>query len=116
MSCATEASSVVEFAELYRSFRPDAIIDSGHSNPWACGAVRWQTIIEELRQRVSGLCLPTYVLDIPGGFGKVPVDADHIGSRTPEGRLVKDRRAPAASIAPRCSICASCGSLLYLTQ
>ena len=49
-----------------------------------------QTIIDELRQRVSGLCLPTYVLDIPGGFGKVPVDADHIGSRTPEGRLVKD--------------------------
>ena len=26
-----------------------------------------------LRGRVSGLCQPTYVLDIPGGHGKVPV-------------------------------------------
>ena len=28
-----------------------------------------------LRGRVSGLCQPTYVLDIPGGYGKVPVAA-----------------------------------------
>jgi lysine 2,3-aminomutase len=26
-----------------------------------------------LRGRVSGLCQPAYVLDIPGGHGKVPV-------------------------------------------
>ena len=26
-----------------------------------------------LRGRVSGLCQPTYVLDIPGGYGKVPI-------------------------------------------
>ncbi len=26
-----------------------------------------------LRGRLSGLCLPEYVLDIPGGFGKVPI-------------------------------------------
>jgi lysine 2,3-aminomutase len=26
-----------------------------------------------LRGQVSGLCQPTYVLDIPGGQGKVPV-------------------------------------------
>jgi len=26
-----------------------------------------------LRGRVSGLCQPTYMLDIPGGYGKVPV-------------------------------------------
>jgi len=28
-----------------------------------------------LRGRVSGLCQPAYVLDIPGGWGKVPVAA-----------------------------------------
>lgn len=28
-----------------------------------------------LRGRVSGLCQPTYVLDIPGGYGKAPVAA-----------------------------------------
>jgi lysine 2,3-aminomutase len=32
-----------------------------------------QAIMASLRGRVSGLCQPTYVLDIPGGHGKVPV-------------------------------------------
>jgi lysine 2,3-aminomutase len=32
-----------------------------------------QAILRALRGRVSGLCQPTYVLDIPGGHGKVPV-------------------------------------------
>jgi lysine 2,3-aminomutase len=29
--------------------------------------------MRDLRARASGLCQPTYVLDIPGGYGKVPV-------------------------------------------
>lgn len=32
-----------------------------------------QTIMKALRGRVSGLCQPTYMLDIPGGHGKVPL-------------------------------------------
>ena len=32
-----------------------------------------QDLMKALRSRYSGLCQPTYVLDIPGGFGKVPV-------------------------------------------
>ncbi len=32
----------------------------------------------ELRGRVSGICQPTYVLDIPGGFGKSPVGPDYV--------------------------------------
>ena len=32
-----------------------------------------QALIKALRGRVSGLCQPTYVLDLPGGHGKVPV-------------------------------------------
>ncbi|MFM8375993.1 MAG: lysine-2,3-aminomutase-like protein [Phenylobacterium sp.] len=49
-----------------------------HPDP-APGTARFQVSIEEgqalvrgLRGRYSGLCQPTYVLDIPGGFGKVP--------------------------------------------
>ena len=34
---------------------------------------RGQAIMRALRGALSGLCLPTYVLDIPGGHGKVPV-------------------------------------------
>lgn len=37
-----------------------------------------QAIVAQLRGRVSGICLPTYVLDIPGGFGKVPLGASHV--------------------------------------
>jgi lysine 2,3-aminomutase len=32
-----------------------------------------QQLMRTLRGTVSGLCQPTYVLDIPGGAGKVPV-------------------------------------------
>ncbi len=47
-------------------------------------------IMAELRGRLSGLAMPTYVLDIPGGFGKVPVDAL---TRAADGRSyeVRDR-------------------------
>jgi lysine 2,3-aminomutase len=31
-----------------------------------------QALMRTLRGRVSGLCQPDYVLDIPGGFGKAP--------------------------------------------
>ena len=32
-----------------------------------------QAILKALQGRVSGICLPTYMLDIPGGHGKVPL-------------------------------------------
>jgi lysine 2,3-aminomutase len=32
-----------------------------------------RALMRKLRGRVSGLCQPTYVLDLPGGHGKVPV-------------------------------------------
>jgi lysine 2,3-aminomutase len=32
-----------------------------------------QELMKSLRSQYSGLCQPTYVLDIPGGFGKVPI-------------------------------------------
>ncbi|MCB1782868.1 MAG: lysine-2,3-aminomutase-like protein [Alphaproteobacteria bacterium] len=32
-----------------------------------------QSLMRSLQGRLSGICLPTYVLDIPGGYGKVPI-------------------------------------------
>jgi lysine 2,3-aminomutase len=32
-----------------------------------------RSLMRQLRGRISGLCQPTYVLDLPGGYGKVPV-------------------------------------------
>ena len=37
------------------------------------GIASGQRLVHSLRGRVSGLCQPTYVLDIPGGYGKVPI-------------------------------------------
>jgi lysine 2,3-aminomutase len=31
-----------------------------------------------IRGRFSGLCQPTYVLDIPDGHGKVPIGPDYL--------------------------------------
>lgn len=58
-----------------------------------------QALMRDLRGRISGTALPTYVLDIPGGFGKVPVNADYVRSRAdglydvtdPKGRVHKYR-------------------------
>ncbi len=39
---------------------------------------RGQALVKALRGRVSGLCQPTYVLDIPGGYGKAPIAAANV--------------------------------------
>jgi lysine 2,3-aminomutase len=44
-----------------------------------------QALMRGLRGRISGLCQPEYVLDIPGGFGKVPVGPSYL-----EGDAVED--------------------------
>lgn len=56
-----------------------------------------QKIMRSLRQRLSGAALPTYVLDIPGGYGKVPIDADHVSQRDPETGL-REVRDPAGRV------------------
>ena len=56
-----------------------------HHGDLAPGTAHLRTTMEEgqalmraLRGRVSGLCQPNYVLDIPGGHGKVPVGPDYL--------------------------------------
>jgi lysine 2,3-aminomutase len=46
---------------------------------------RGQELMRVLHGRYSGLCQPTYVLDIPGGHGKSPVGPSYL-SRDDEGR------------------------------
>ncbi len=41
-----------------------------------------QRLAEELRRRASGLCQPAYMLDIPGGAGKVPIASSHVRPST----------------------------------
>jgi lysine 2,3-aminomutase len=37
-----------------------------------------QALMRELRSRLSGLAQPTYVLDIPGAHGKIPIGPDYV--------------------------------------
>jgi lysine 2,3-aminomutase len=47
-----------------------------------------QAILRELRGRVSGLCQPSYVLDLPGGHGKVPVGPRYLGEADEDGARI----------------------------
>lgn len=42
-------------------------------------------LMAELRRRLSGIALPSYVLDIPGAHGKVGLDASHLTRSTNDG-------------------------------
>ncbi|MFO8145585.1 MAG: lysine 2,3-aminomutase [Candidatus Syntrophosphaera sp.] len=44
-------------------------------------------IMESLRGHTSGLCIPTYVVDAPGGCGKIPVMPQYLVSQMP-GRVI----------------------------
>jgi lysine 2,3-aminomutase len=44
-----------------------------------------RALLAGLRGRVTGLAWPTYVLDIPGGYGKVPIGPDYL-----DGASVRD--------------------------
>ena len=49
-----------------------------------------QALMRALRGRVSGLAQPAYVLDIPGGYGKVPVGPGYIDMCGDAGAVVED--------------------------
>ncbi len=42
-----------------------------------------QEVMRALRGRLSGLAQPTYVLDVPGASGKVPIGASHVRALAP---------------------------------
>ncbi|WP_195841215.1 MULTISPECIES: lysine-2,3-aminomutase-like protein [unclassified Paracoccus (in: a-proteobacteria)] len=51
-----------------------------------------QAIMAALRGRMSGTCLPSYVLDLPGGHGKVPLGPDYLTPDGPGRYLIRDWR------------------------
>ena len=62
-----------------------------HQGDLAPGTAHLRTSVEEgqalmraMRGRFSGLCQPTYVLDIPDGHGKVPIGPNYVGEESVE--------------------------------
>lgn len=74
-----------------------------HHPDLAPGTARFRVSVEEgralmraLRGRLSGLAMPTYVLDIPGGHGKSPIGPDYV-----HGDEVEDFRGGRHAYPPR---------------
>lgn len=74
-----------------------------HHPDLAPGTARFRVSIEEgralmrvLRGRLSGLAMPTYVLDIPGGHGKSPIGPDYV-----HGDEIEDFRGGRHTYPPR---------------
>jgi lysine 2,3-aminomutase len=66
-----------------------------------------RSLTRQLRGRFSGLCQPSYVLDIPDGFGKSPIGPDYLSTDGSEGNcaeeyIVEDFRGRRHRYPPRC--------------
>jgi lysine 2,3-aminomutase len=59
----------------YYLHHPDLALGTAH---WRTDIARGQALLRGLRGRLSGLCQPTYVLDIPGGHGKSPIGPNYV--------------------------------------
>ncbi|WP_366655223.1 lysine-2,3-aminomutase-like protein [Fodinicurvata sp. EGI_FJ10296] len=54
------------------------------------GIEQGQAIVDDLAGRISGLCQPRYVLDIPGGHGKAPITPAAAEGSDEKGWQVRD--------------------------
>jgi lysine 2,3-aminomutase len=86
-------------AELMRTFvenrikpyylhHPDLAPGTSH---FRIGIEEGLALVSELRARLSGLAMPAYMLDIPGGFGKVPLESANV-EKTATGHRIRDAR------------------------
>ena len=62
----------------YYLHHPDRARGTAH---FRLGLAEGRALVKALRGRLTGIAQPTYVLDIPGGAGKVPVGADYWDER-----------------------------------
>jgi len=70
----------------YYLHHPDLVRGTGH---FRVSVERGRELMRALRGRLSGLAQPTYVLDVPGGHGKVPIGPAYLGD-DPEAFTVED--------------------------
>src|SRR5262245_4404066 len=65
---------------------------------------RGRQLMRHLRGRWSGLCQPSYVLDIPGGFGKAPIGPDYLSQPAEDGTYrIEDFSGNIHSYPPACN-------------
>ncbi|NIQ98279.1 MAG: lysine 2,3-aminomutase, partial [Desulfuromonadales bacterium] len=77
----------------YYLHHPDLTAGTGH---FRVPLERGRHLVAYLQRVLPGLAVPHYVVDLPGGRGKVPVAAEHVESlgataivRAPDGEKVE---------------------------
>ena len=71
----------------YYLYQCDLVAGSGHFRTSVSKGVE---IIEGLRGHTSGYAVPTYVVDAPGGGGKIPVQPNYIISQSPGKTVLRN--------------------------
>lgn len=71
----------------YYLHHPDLAPGTGH---FRLSIKEGQDIVKALRGNVTGLAYPTYVLDLPGGYGKMPLTPGYLESLADGTYLVED--------------------------
>ena len=72
----------------YYLHHPDLAPGTSH---FRVSIAQGRELIRELRRRVSGLALPNYVLDIPGGHSKVPLLSEDVEEVVPGHWRIRDQ-------------------------
>lgn len=72
----------------YYLHHPDMAPGTGH---FRLSIAEGQAIMQALRSKVSGLCIPTYILDLPGGHGKVSIGDGMLREIEPGRYAIADR-------------------------
>jgi lysine 2,3-aminomutase len=72
----------------YYLHHPDLAPGTSH---FRLGIEEGLALMKQLRARLSGLAMPVYMLDIPGGFGKVVLESGNV-ERTADGQRIRDGR------------------------
>ncbi len=109
-------SLVMAGVKPYYLFQLDDVRGASH---FKVRLERGREIMAFLRRNASGLAVPRYALDIPGGLGKIPVNSEHV--RYQEGTTMVELISPSGEIgyydnnAPestcmRCGICGKTGN------
>jgi lysine 2,3-aminomutase len=83
----------------YYLHHPDLAHGTAHLRT---GLGEGRALMRTLRGQVSGLCQPTYVLDIPGGHGKVPVGPCYVSETGKTGEYqVEDPQGDSHAYPPK---------------
>jgi lysine 2,3-aminomutase len=71
----------------YYLFQCDLVQGANHFRTRVAKGIE---IMEHLRGRLSGLAIPQYVIDSPGGLGKIPIGPTYLISQTPEKVVLRN--------------------------